>query len=280
MEYLYDENCMLYGFFYNGAKYFYIRDTMQNILGIIDADGTAVVQYNYSAYGECISVTGDMAGTVGEVNSFRYKGYYFDRETGFFYCKSRYYLPEWQRWLNSDDPSYLALNSVKRVNLFVYCGNNPITHIDYSGTFWKIIVVVIVAVILPLLTLTSSEQQVPTEEQNAQAKEAANNAEIYLEGDTVKIKFNQENNKFDPIASDAFIDELYNSMLAFAAEKGIDESNLMTKKHLRMEYNMHKIGYGIPIAPISNACEEIEFDKNDTILSMIGRGLRYIFSIN
>lgn len=145
MDYLYDENGMLYGFFYNGAKYFYIRDTMQNILGIIDADGTAVVQYNYSAYGECISVTGDMAGTVGEVNSFRYKGYYFDRETGFFYCKSRYYLPEWKRWLNSDDPKLLDPSSNNKMNLYCYCENDPINYFDPEGTSLLAICIILAA---------------------------------------------------------------------------------------------------------------------------------------
>ena len=51
VDYLYDENGMLYGFIHNNAKYFYIRDTLKNILGIIDANGTCVVHYNYSAYG-------------------------------------------------------------------------------------------------------------------------------------------------------------------------------------------------------------------------------------
>ena len=40
-DYLYDENGMLYGFIYYNAKHFYIRDTLHNILGIVDADGTA-----------------------------------------------------------------------------------------------------------------------------------------------------------------------------------------------------------------------------------------------
>ena len=133
MDYLYDENGMLYGFIHNNAKYFYIRDTLKNILGIIDANGTCVVHYNYSAYGECIAVTGAMASTVGEVNSFRYKGYYLDRETGFFYCKSRYYLPEWQRWLNSDNYTMLEMTDVNQLNLFSYCANNPVTNVDENG---------------------------------------------------------------------------------------------------------------------------------------------------
>ena len=74
-----------------------------------------------------------MAGTVGAVNSFRYKGYYFDRETGFFYCKSRYYLPEWKRWLNSDNYTMLEMADVNKLNLFSYCSNNPIMNIDESG---------------------------------------------------------------------------------------------------------------------------------------------------
>ena len=55
----------------------------------------------------------------------RYKGYYFDEKTGFYYCKSRYYVPEWCRWLNADLPEFLQPESINTLNLFAYCGNGP-----------------------------------------------------------------------------------------------------------------------------------------------------------
>lgn len=134
VAYLYDENGMLYGFIYNNAKYFYIRDALQNILGIVDANGTAVVHYDYSAYGECKAIIGSKANTVGSINSFRYKGYYFDNETGFFYCKSRYYVPQWCRWLNCDSILYLNVGVSSPINLSSYCENSPIVYYDPFGT--------------------------------------------------------------------------------------------------------------------------------------------------
>ena len=133
VDYLYDEYGKLYGFVYNNDKYFYIRDSLLNIIGIINSSGEEVVKYDYSAYGVCNSITGSMASTVGAINSFRYKGYYLDSETGFFYCKSRFYLPEWCRWLNADDASALHLSNGNKMNLFAYCKNNPVMYVDSNG---------------------------------------------------------------------------------------------------------------------------------------------------
>ena len=128
VDYLYDGNGILYGLIYNGNKYFYLRDHLANILGIIDSSGNLVVSYDYSAYGNLKSITGSMATTLGKDNHMRYKGYYFDEETGFYYCKSRYYVPDWCRWLNADSPAYLKPYSATGNNLFVYCKNNPVMY--------------------------------------------------------------------------------------------------------------------------------------------------------
>lgn len=142
LDFLYDENDMLYGFVKDGsAKYFYARDMLQNILGIIDTNGSPVVIYQYTAYGTS-TVLQDTAG-LASINPFRFKGYYFDSESGMYYCHTRYYVPEWCRWLNADHPSFLQPDSLQEMNLFVYCGNNPITNIDPIGCFSLSILVVI-----------------------------------------------------------------------------------------------------------------------------------------
>ena len=68
--------------------------------------------------------------TVGEINPYRYKDYYFDEETGFYYLQSRYYDPEVGRFISSDETDYLgASGSVLSYNLFAYCENEPMNNI-------------------------------------------------------------------------------------------------------------------------------------------------------
>ena len=47
---------------------------------------------------------------VGNINPIRYRGYYYDTESDMYYCKSRYYKPQINRWINMDDISYLEKN--------------------------------------------------------------------------------------------------------------------------------------------------------------------------
>ena len=68
--------------------------------------GNVVVEYTYDAWGNVLSVTGSQANTIGQYNTFRYRGYYYDTETGFYYLQSRYYDPVVGRFLNAD--SYVS----------------------------------------------------------------------------------------------------------------------------------------------------------------------------
>jgi RHS repeat-associated protein len=88
----------LLGFDYNGAKYIYVKNLQGDIVGIVDNTGALVVEYAYDAWGGLISATGALA----EVNPFRYRGYYYDVETGLYYCQSRYYDPAVKRWIDND----------------------------------------------------------------------------------------------------------------------------------------------------------------------------------
>ena len=135
MDFFYDEKGSLIGFNLNGAKYYYIRNGQNDIIGILDSAGTQVVSYVYDSWGKLISTTGTSAATVGVQNPFRYRGYYYDTETGLYYLNSRYYDPCTGRFLNAD--AAIGTNSdLSSYNLFTYCGNNPVNRIDPSGTSW------------------------------------------------------------------------------------------------------------------------------------------------
>ena len=75
-HYLYDGSGQLTAIRYKGADYYYIRDGLMTITGLVDANGGAVVNYRYDSWGKLISITGSMAGTLGKDNPYRFKGYY------------------------------------------------------------------------------------------------------------------------------------------------------------------------------------------------------------
>ena len=91
----------------------------------------------YNASGATISQT---AANVAAYNPFRYRGYRYDADTGFYYLQSRYYDPAICRFINADSIANLGANSdFNSCNLFAYCGNNPINRADSEGSFWEAI---------------------------------------------------------------------------------------------------------------------------------------------
>ena len=66
-----------------------------------------------------------------------------------YYCKSRFYVPKWRRWLNSDSIDYLEPQNITCLNLFAYCNNNPVMYVDENGNMpkWlKITLIVSIAI--------------------------------------------------------------------------------------------------------------------------------------
>ena len=95
-----------------------------------------MVQYKYDAWGNVITEVIDEAHAgIAELNPFRYRSYYYDTETNLYYLNTRYYDTEVDRFISQDYVSYLDPEHINGLNLFAYCGNNPVMNVDYNGTF-------------------------------------------------------------------------------------------------------------------------------------------------
>lgn len=138
-----------------GTEYFYLKNAQGDVVGLVDSSGTQVVAYTYDAWGNILSTTGSMAGSLGVTNPFRYRSYFYDTETDLYYLDSRYYNPESGRFANADDEE-LIVSSLDSAtwdkNLFAYCDNNPITRTDANGDCWHVAIGAAVGVIAQYAT--------------------------------------------------------------------------------------------------------------------------------
>ena len=135
MLFFYDSTGKRVGFANGDTLYYYLYNVQGDVIAIMRAaTGQVVARYSYDAWGKC-TVTNASGYTVGEKNPFRYRGYYYDTETGLYYLNSRYYNPEFGRFINADTTDVLSLPYYHPVqyNLFSYCNNNPVNDSDNDG---------------------------------------------------------------------------------------------------------------------------------------------------
>ncbi len=122
------------GFRIGNKNYLYRKNVFGDVTEIYSDNGTLVGKYSYTAFGECIVKVNE--GGIAEKNPIRYRGYYYDEETGLYYLKSRYYDPVTGRFITIDDISYIDPETINGLNLYAYCGNNPVMRIDENGNAW------------------------------------------------------------------------------------------------------------------------------------------------
>ncbi len=134
LDFIYDESGRPFALKYstNGGSsfttYYYVLNLQGDVVKLIDTRGTTVASYSYNAWGEILSSSGSMA----DINPLRYRGYYYDTETGFYYLQSRYYDPVTHRFINADSLASTG-QGILGTNMFAYCLNNPIGFADFSG---------------------------------------------------------------------------------------------------------------------------------------------------
>ena len=152
LDFIYDESGKPFALKYstNGTSfetYYYVLNLQGDVVKLIHYipgfEYESVATYEYDAWGNIVSSSGRLA----EINPLRYRGYYYDNETGFYYLQSRYYDPANRRFINADTYSSTDPGDAIGCNMFAYCGNNPVMRNDYSGDAWWHWVVATVAVV-------------------------------------------------------------------------------------------------------------------------------------
>ena len=143
LRYTFDENGSVCGISYWGpgatawTKYYFTKNLQGDVTAVYRVEAannqiagfTKVAAYTYDTWGNVLSQSGDFA----DVNPFRYRSYYYDTETGFYYVSSRYYDPEIGRWINADNAIAGVGGDIRSYNLFAYCMNDPVNMSDHTG---------------------------------------------------------------------------------------------------------------------------------------------------
>ena len=146
IDFIYDENNQPFAMRYkasgsnNYATYYYILNVQGDVIGLLNANGAIAAKYTYDPWGKVtVQSSNGTANTssafIGNINPLRYRGYYYDNDTGLYYLQSRYYDPAIGRFINADAFASTDTKDLLGTNMFAYCENNPINNHDSSGDF-------------------------------------------------------------------------------------------------------------------------------------------------
>ena len=157
LEFVYDDSSQPFAMIYkHGSEtelYYYFVNAQGDVSAILDSGGKIAASYDYDAWGNCTvydssaKVLTDPT-SIANLNPLRYRGYYYDAETGFYYLQSRYYDPAICRFINADTFATTDANGLLSANMFAYCENNPIMRTDEDGEVSHIVIGAVVGLVI------------------------------------------------------------------------------------------------------------------------------------
>ncbi|WP_242631549.1 RHS repeat-associated core domain-containing protein [Sedimentibacter sp. zth1] len=107
-------------------EYYYMYNAHGDVTALISPNGEVKGTYDYDAFGNIISQTGDVN------NNITYAGYQYDKETDLYYLNARYYDSKIARFITED--TYTGNpNDPLSLNVYTYCHNEPIMYTDPTG---------------------------------------------------------------------------------------------------------------------------------------------------
>jgi len=139
LDFIYDSNEKPYALIYTpsggtATTYYYVLNLQGDVVALLNSGSSVIARYTYNAWGKLLSVTDANGAAITDrtniavINPLRFRGYYYDTETGFYYLQSRYYDPMTGRFINAD-----GLLDFMGQNLFAYCCDDPVNYIDDDG---------------------------------------------------------------------------------------------------------------------------------------------------
>ena len=148
IKFIYSASGEAIGFVHNGfdstghgyynTSYYYVKNAQGDILGFYNDFVNIYREYSYDAWGNITGVYNEYGAPVTDtddiayLNPLRYRGYYYDDETGLYYLNSRYYNPEWGRFVSADAFADTG-QGLNGTNVYAYCLNNPVNFADPNG---------------------------------------------------------------------------------------------------------------------------------------------------
>ena len=141
MVFIYDANGVPLGLKYRNStyaqsvwdSYWYERNLQGDIVAIYNDSNVKLASYTYDAWGNHGVTYHNGGNSILAIisNPIRYRGYYYDTDLGLYYLQTRYYDSNIGRFINADSALYCNMLGY---NMYVYCYNSPVIHIDPYGT--------------------------------------------------------------------------------------------------------------------------------------------------